>query len=345
MLELKNISKQLGDFKLNNVSFRVEESDYFMLMGMSGSGKTVLLETIAGLINPDKGEIIFKNKNITNEKIQKRNIPIVFQNASVFPHLTVYQNIAYPLQGKKNPVETIKKKVNELAEITAVASFLKRKPKGLSGGELQRVALARALALEPDLLLLDEPLSSLDALLRSDLRSLLRKINKMGTTIVHVTHDYNEAILLANKVGVIENGNLQQVGTPEEVFMYPQSEFVAGFVGVHNFFTITSIDDSSLKIVNSDIVLFSQQKTNSSQFISISQNAFEFFLQKPELSFKNVFKAKILELITSHKFVRVVLDIGVKLIAELDSENMFVIDQDEIWISILPDGIRFIDKK
>jgi molybdate/tungstate transport system ATP-binding protein len=345
MLELKYISKQLGDFMLNNVSFRVEESDYFMLMGMSGSGKTVLLETIAGLIKPDRGEIIFKNKNITNEKIQKRNIPIVFQNASVFPHLTVYQNIAYPLQGKKISVETIRKKVNELAEITAVTSFLKRKPKGLSGGELQRVALARALALEPHLLLLDEPLSSLDALLRSDLRSLLRKINKMGTTIIHVTHDYNEAILLANKVGVIENGNLQQVGNPEDIFMYPQSEFVAGFVGVPNFFAITSLENSCFRIADSDIVLFSKQKTKSSHFISISQIAFKFFIDKPELNYKNVFRAKIIESITSHKFVQIVLDIGVKLIAELDSENMFVMDKDEIWISILPEKIRFIDKK
>jgi len=138
---------------------------------------------------------------------------------------------------------------------------------------------------------------------------------------------------------------LQQVGTPEEVFMYPQSEFVAGFVGVPNFFTITSIDDNSLKIVNSDIVLFSQQKTGNSQFISINQNAFRFFKQKPELNLKNVFQAKNIELIKSHKFVKLVLDIGVKLVADLDSENMFVIDQDEIWISILPDEIRFIDKK
>ncbi|RLD63190.1 MAG: ABC transporter ATP-binding protein, partial [Bacteroidetes bacterium] len=202
MLKVKNISKKLDDFNIKDISFSVNKGDYFIILGVSGAGKSVILEMIAGLMQPNSGTIYLNNKNITNEKIQKRKLGLVFQDYAVFPHLSVKENISYPLKNRGLEKKEIQNRLNQLAEEMSISHLLNRKPTTLSGGELQRVALARTLALNPECLLLDEPLSSLDIQLKNDLRGLLRKINKKGQTIIHVTHDYEEAIFLANKVAV-----------------------------------------------------------------------------------------------------------------------------------------------
>jgi molybdate transport system ATP-binding protein len=235
MLELRNISKRFDDFNLNEVSFSVEKGDYFILLGESGAGKSLVLETIAGLVAPDSGTILLDGRDITTEKIHNRNIGLVFQDHAVFPHLTVAENIAYSLHDAEMSRKTKHEKVKETAHELGIGELLNRKPGTLSGGELQRVALGRTLIQQPPILLLDEPLSSLDTRLKDDLRRLLRAIHRKGQTILHVTHDYEEALSLGTRIAVIHGGKIIQSGTPGEVFHRPKSEFVAHFIGVKNF--------------------------------------------------------------------------------------------------------------
>ena len=235
LLTVEKISKAFSGFEIKNVSFDVRRGQYFVLLGASGIGKSVLLEIIAGLTCPDAGRIFLNGKDITNEKIQKRKIGMVFQNSTLFPHMTVYDNIAYPLRTGSTKSQ-IPKRVSKLAEDFGVTDLLRRKPQTLSGGESQRVSLARAVASEPDCLLLDEPLSSLDAKSRPQMRALLRKINAKGQTIIHVTHDYTEAVSLSTHIAVMEEGIIAQTGTVEDIFQHPKSEFIARFIGIRNFF-------------------------------------------------------------------------------------------------------------
>ncbi|MBU8923366.1 MAG: ABC transporter ATP-binding protein [Bacteroidales bacterium] len=236
MLRVEGLSKSFGSFSMNDVSFDVSEGEYFVLLGPSGTGKTVLLETLAGMMEADDGRITLNGRDITGESVQKRGIGLVFQDQALFPHMTARANIAYGLHGRMAGKNAMQARVEELAEEMEISHLLERKPGTLSGGEAQRVALARALGAEPDCLLLDEPLSSLDTGARSRMRGLLRRLNRKKMTIIHVTHDYEEALSLASRVGIMEGGRIVQIDSPERIFRDPGSEFVARFVGIRNFF-------------------------------------------------------------------------------------------------------------
>jgi molybdopterin-binding protein len=235
LLTVRKISKAFSGFEIKDVSFDVQQGWYFVLLGASGVGKSLLLEIIAGLTSPDAGQISLNGKDITNEKIQKRKIGMVFQNNTLFPHMTVYDNIAYPLRSGYTKSQ-ISKRVTQLAEDFGVTNLLNRKSQMLSGGESQRVSLARTVASEPDCLLLDEPICSLDATSRPQIRALLRRINANGQTIIHVTHDYTEAVSLGTHIAVMERGIIAQTGKVEDIFQHPKSEFIARFIGIRNFF-------------------------------------------------------------------------------------------------------------
>ncbi len=242
MLVLENISKKIGSFEINNVNLLINEGEYFVFLGRSGAGKSVLLELISGLIFPDKGRIKLNNIDITDKRIQKRNIGLVFQNHSLFPHMNVWENIVYSVG--RGELKFSRNKIVDLSALMGIENLFNRYPDTLSIGEAQRVALARTLISEPSLLLLDEPLASLDTQMKGDIRSLLRKINrgevntanKTPMTLLHVTHDYEEAIALASRIAVIENGNITQVGAPDEIFLHPKTKFVADFIGIKNFY-------------------------------------------------------------------------------------------------------------
>ena len=245
MLKIQNISKKIGKFEIKNISLEIKEGEYFVILGKSGAGKSVLLELIAGLLIPDEGQIIVDNIDVTREKIQKRNIGLVFQNQSLFPHLSVKENILFPLKAVKKRKVNIQEKVIDIAGQLGISHLLDRNPSTLSLGEGQRVALARTLVTEPACLLLDEPLSSLDTLTKAEIRKLLRRINRDGftqntinnkQTIIHVTHDYEEAIALADRVAVFEDGKIIQIGEPGDIFRHPKSSFIAKFIGIKNFY-------------------------------------------------------------------------------------------------------------
>jgi len=238
MIAVRNLCVNLGDFLLRDASLDVKSGEYFIILGPTGAGKTVLLETIAGLYQPESGEIWLNGKEVTCLEPEKRGISIVYQDQALFPHLNVRDNIAFGLKlRRKNGVE-IEATLNWLAKLLGISHLLNRKPDTLSGGEKQKVALARALSIKPQLLLLDEPLSALDPENREGVQRELRRLHdQLQVTTVHVTHDFEEAIALGDRIAVIGDGYIQQVGTAEEIFRHPNSEFVAHFAMVRNIFT------------------------------------------------------------------------------------------------------------
>ncbi len=232
-VRLEKVTKKFGRvIAVNKVDLVFEDGKFTVLLGPSGSGKSTLLYLVAGIYRPTSGKIFFDDKDVTNLPPRERNVGLVFQNYALYPHMTVYDNIAFPLRLRKEPPEKIDSKVHEVAKLLRIEELLDRFPSQLSGGQQQRVALARALVKEPSVLLLDEPLSNLDALLRLTIRAELKKLQqKLGITAIHVTHDQAEAMSMADKIAVIDQGILQQVGTPEEVYLKPRNLFVATFIG------------------------------------------------------------------------------------------------------------------
>ncbi len=351
MLKVKNINKKFENFNIKNLSFSIDKGDYFVLLGVSGSGKTLLLEMIAGLINPDSGEIILEGKNITNEKIQKRGTGMVFQDYAVFPHLSVKENIAYPLKSNKTPKKEINIRINELAGNFDLIHLLKRKPATLSGGELQRVALARALALNPKILLLDEPLSSLDVQLLDGLRKLLRNLNKNGQTIIHVTHDYEEAILLANKVGILYNGSIVQYGSPHDVFQHPGSEFVANLTGIKNYFKSRlnpATEEIRIASINTNVrIKLLTNEIESDGYVLIRGEDIIICNQEVDSSAVNNFEGIITEILPKSLGVEIIVDIGVKLAVIVTNQSLEKFNLKEgkkVWLSFKASAVRFLKK-
>jgi sulfate transport system ATP-binding protein len=235
-IDVRDLTKTFGANRVvDRVSFQIESGELVALLGPSGGGKSTVLRIIAGLESPDSGSVWLHGKDATNTRVQDRAIGLVFQHYALFRHMTVRQNIAFGLDVRKRPKAEIERAVGELLELTQLEGLGDRYPTQLSGGQRQRVALARALAPKPELLLLDEPFGALDAKVRLELREWIRKLHKeRGTTSVFVTHDQEEAMDLADRVIVLHRGKVEQIGSPEEIYDKPATEFVASFVGSIN---------------------------------------------------------------------------------------------------------------
>lgn len=234
IIDLKNISVSFdGEPILKNLNLYIRDKEFITLLGPSGCGKTTTLRIIGGFLEPDEGTVIFDGKKINGVPPHKRQVNTIFQRYALFPHLDVYENIAFGLRVKKWPEKKIRDKVNEMLALVNLKGFKRRKIASLSGGQQQRVAIARALANEPRVLLLDEPLGALDLKLRKDMQVELKNIQqRMGITFIYVTHDQEEALSMSDTVVVMDSGVIQQIGTPEEVFNHPANLFVAGFIGM-----------------------------------------------------------------------------------------------------------------
>ncbi|RBI75829.1 ABC transporter ATP-binding protein [Roseovarius sp. TE539] len=244
---LNNIAKRFGTFTaVHKSSLEIAEGAFVTLLGPSGCGKTTNLRMIAGLLDPTEGEILIGGKRVNDVPIHKRNLGLVFQNYALFPHKTVAENVAFGLKYRDVPAGEIPKRVQDALDLVQLPNVGERYPKELSGGQQQRIALARAIVIEPDVLLLDEPLSALDANLREDMRVELKRIQeRIGVTTVFVTHDQSEALAMSDQIVVMSEGRVEQVGEPEEVYNTPASEFVANFLGASNIIAADCIERSS----------------------------------------------------------------------------------------------------
>ena len=234
---IKDAVKRYGDFTaLNGVSLNIKEGEFFTLLGPSGCGKTTLLRMIAGFNSIEGGDFYFGDKRINDVPAHKRDIGMVFQNYAIFPHLTVKENVAYGLKARKVGKKEMDERVADALKLVQIEHLSDRKPSELSGGQQQRVALARAFVIEPSVLLMDEPLSNLDAKLRVQMRTVIKKLQRrLGITTIYVTHDQEEALAISDRIAVMKDGNIMQIGTPNEIYAKPQNPFVAGFIGVSNF--------------------------------------------------------------------------------------------------------------
>ncbi|NJE05031.1 ABC transporter ATP-binding protein [Thermococcus sp. M36] len=262
-ITLKGITKKFGDFTaLEGINLEIEDREFMALLGPSGSGKSTLLYTIAGIYRPTSGRIYFDGRDVTEVPPKDRNVGLVFQNWALYPHMTVFKNIAFPLELRKAPKDEIERKVREVAQMLRIENLLDRYPWQLSGGQQQRVAIARALVKEPDVLLLDEPLSNLDALLRLEVRAELKRLQKeLGITAVYVTHDQAEALAMADRIAVIREGEILQVGTPDDVYYKPKYRFVGGFLGSPPMnFIEAEVEDGRLNVYGNRIPLPAQYR-------------------------------------------------------------------------------------
>ena len=280
-VELRNINKTYGNFKASkNVSFGIEKGKLIGLLGPSGSGKTTILRMIAGLETPDNGDILINGKRVNDIPASKRGIGFVFQSYALFQYMTVYDNVAFGLQVQKKSKKEIKEKVMELVKLIGLEGLEKRYPSQLSGGQRQRVAFARALAPNPQLLLLDEPFAAIDAKVRQELRIWLKElINKVGITSIFVTHDQDEAIEVADEIIVTNSGNIEQKGSPLEIYKNPNTPFVAQFIGqssvLENCRELKGFDlnDKIKKIVIRPEFIKIYKKDEYKQYVSVTENA------------------------------------------------------------------------
>jgi len=235
---------------LNNFNLSVEKGELLSLLGPSGCGKTTTLRTIAGFIMAEKGKVVIDGKDYSKMPPNKRNIGLVFQNYALFPHLSVFDNVAYGLRRRRVPKDEMAEKIEKVLEMVSLSGYENRLPAQLSGGQRQRVALARSIVIEPDLLLLDEPLSNLDAKLRDEMRAELSRLqHQLGITMIYVTHDQIEALSLSSRIVVMNEGKIEQMGKPEEIYENPATSFVARFVGFDNTMK-GSVADCGGKIVS-----------------------------------------------------------------------------------------------
>jgi len=250
-IKVKNLVKTYGDvYALKNVDLEIADGEYFVLLGPSGGGKTTLLRSIGGFIRPDSGTVEIKGKNVDNLPPDKRPTSMVFQGFALFPHMTVNENIGYGLKLRSIDKDIISEKVTKMMDLVGLSGLSDRKPHELSGGQQQRVQLARALILENDVLLLDEPLSALDAQLRKDMCIELKRLQKtVGISFVHVTHNQEEAMSVADRIAIIADGEMVEQGTPKEIYSNPKKKFTAEFIGEKNILNGVVIDFSKSKIL------------------------------------------------------------------------------------------------
>jgi molybdate/tungstate transport system ATP-binding protein len=347
-LNIQDLSITLGDCTLYDVNCEIQTGEYFVLLGESGVGKTVLLETLAGFIVADMGTIMVDEVDITSLPIQRRPFGIIYQDCALFPHLSVQRNILWGLRQMKIHASERQQRLKEAAELTGVEELLERSPLTLSGGETQRVALARVLVRRPEFLLLDEPLSSLDPAARIRLRALLRHLHRRGTTILHVTHSWEDAISLAERIAIMENGTIVQIGTAEEVFTRPRSEFVARFTGLRNIFQgdlqDSDRDTALFKTGPVEFTLLSNGNSGRGRFLLGSDEVL-LSTEEPATSARNCFSGQITDLEPVQSGVEVEVDIGVAVFSRVTRaslDNLKLTTGGQVWISFKAGAGRFL---
>lgn len=340
VIDLKHISVAFdGEQILKDISLYIRNGEFITFLGPSGCGKTTTLRIIGGFLEPDEGDVIFENKKINGVPPHKRQVNTIFQRYALFPHLNVAENIAFGLKIKKMPKDKIDEKVKEMLELVNLRGFENRNINSLSGGQQQRVAIARALAVEPKVLLLDEPLGALDLKLRKDMQVELKKIQKsLGITFIYVTHDQEEALSMSDTIVVMDNGKIQQIGTPTDVYNEPKNAFVADFIGESN------IVDGVMK--QDKVVEFSGHVFDCLDKGFATDEAVDVVVRPEDVDVVPVEKGMLTGTVTSVTFkgvhYEIIVDIGgfLWMIQSTDIQNV----GDKIGLEILPDAIHIMKK-
>jgi molybdopterin-binding protein len=349
MLEVRNLTKQLGIFKLGPIDLNIEQGCHYVLLGPSGSGKSLVLELISGFQLADAGTIKLNGSNIDGKAIQNRTAAFIFQHAALFPHMTVAANIAYPLKGKRLSRREVNSRVQMLASRFSIDHLLQRRPASLSGGEIQRVSIARALAAEPKILLLDEPLSALDVQLRANLREVLRQLKNEGMTMLHVTHDYEEAVRLADQVGIMQDGKLVQAGSVRHVFSSPSTGFVAHLTGQRNYFEALLDDQTpehlrTARVNGLEVKLYSPVKAGKGMII-INEDQITLLIDPSTSSAQNQIKGTIQTISKLTVGSEVVVDAGIILHVKITDESVEKLELSvgkDIFLSFKASAVRFL---
>ena len=329
-IKIENAQKRYGDnIIIENLSLDIKQGEFFTLLGPSGCGKTTLLRMIAGFNSIEKGDFYFNEKRINDLDPSKRNIGMVFQNYAIFPHLTVEQNVEFGLKNRKVSKEEMKVETDKFLKLMQIDEYRDRMPERLSGGQQQRVALARALVIKPDVLLMDEPLSNLDAKLRVEMRTAIKEIqNSIGITTVYVTHDQEEAMAVSDRIAVMKDGEIQHLGQPKDIYQRPANLFVATFIGKTNVLNGT-LNNSVLKIAGKyDVSLNNVKDKNVKGNVVISIRPEEFVIDE------NQAKDGIKAFIDSSIF----LGLNTHYFAHLESGEKIEIVQESKIDSIIPKG-------
>ena len=329
-IKIENAQKRYGDnIIIENLSLDIKQGEFFTLLGPSGCGKTTLLRMIAGFNSIEKGDFYFNEKRINDLDPAKRNIGMVFQNYAIFPHLTVEQNVEFGLKNRKVSKEEMKVETDKFLKLMQIDEYRDRMPERLSGGQQQRVALARALVIKPDVLLMDEPLSNLDAKLRVEMRTAIKEIqNSIGITTVYVTHDQEEAMAVSDRIAVMKDGEIQHLGQPKDIYQRPANLFVATFIGKTNVLNGT-LNNSVLKIAGKyDVSLNNVKDKNVKGNVVISIRPEEFVIDE------NQAKDGIKAFIDSSVF----LGLNTHYFAHLESGEKIEIVQESKIDSIIPKG-------
>jgi iron(III) transport system ATP-binding protein len=318
-IDLKDLTKRFGEvIACNQVNLHINDGELFTLLGPSGCGKTTILRCIAGFYIPEEGQVFFGETNMTRVPPNNRNTGMVFQNYAIWPHMKVYDNVAFGLKIRKLPKEEIRKKVLDILELVRLGGMENRTPFQLSGGQQQRVALARALVIEPRVLLFDEPLSNLDAKLRLEMRHEIKRIQKeFGITTIYVTHDQEEALSISDRIAVMEMGHIRQVDSPHDIYQEPQNLFVADFIGSCTFLSgiVTKANRNKISIQTPWGLQLQGRTTRDDITFSKGDEVFaairpeDFRVRKPETPF-NQLSGKIESLVYTGQYYQVYADVG-----------------------------------
>lgn len=352
-IEIQSAKKVYGSniHALIDVNLEVNDKEFLVLLGPSGCGKTTLLRCIAGLESLTSGEILIEGKVVTNSKPKTRNVAMVFQNYALYPHMSVYDNMAFALKGTLSNRE-IQQRINEVSETLDIVELLKRKPPTLSGGQCQRVALGRAMVRKPNIFLLDEPLSNLDAQIRAKTRIELRRLHRdIDATFIYVTHDQEEAMTMGTKITIMSNGTIQQIGLPLEIYNSPKNIFVARFIGVPqiNLFNLNIYIDSENVYIKNNTIQYHLTNTNICNFFKAHPKLdsiivgirLEYIpIVKPDFGIKeNIFIGKVNEIVRlgreslvyiSHEDISIVSHVPPDSVLELGDDIYFTFEEEHL---------------
>ncbi len=335
MIRLKNIHKKYDSFYLRDVSFSAEKGVYLVILGPSGAGKTVILELVAGLITPDRGSV---------SGVDMHRVGFIYQDYMLFPHLNVFDNIAYGLKLRKCSKEEIKSKVETIAESFKIRHLLSRDVENLSGGEKQRVAIARALVIQPEVVLLDEPTAALDVYKRRNIQKMLRELHHAtGATFIHVTHNYEEALAVAERIVVINEGSVLQQGRTEDIFHKPANKFVADFVGYKNVYA-GGIKNNLFTTGNIEIYVI--YKDTDYAYIAVKSNDITLSRSKIDSSARNSFCGRVVSIKKNVSIVELTVDIGIELQAEITHkslEELKIREGDQLWLTFKASSVMVFE--